>query len=256
MASLVAKVTTSLSRLGRSRATVAPSRPRGTGRTLSSQVIGGGEGEVADLVEERDAGVAGRAAAGHQQGSHRFDRAIRSLGDRLGTAGEDGPGGFDGVERVGLAAAAPGLAVGAVDLFEDLDPGGLQEPAQPDAVGAGALNPDPCELSEAGQPSVQVLVARWRGGERLDAQHAAVRVQRSGDMGVEVRVNPARDRARSLRWSSSSLLASQVVKGWHARPGTETVNDRSCANRPTGHPPERGVPQLTRVNSAREQRRT
>jgi hypothetical protein len=92
----------------------------------------------------------------------------------IGRTGEDGPGGFDGVERVGLAAAAPGLAVGAVDL-EDLDPGGLQEPAQPDAVGAGALNPDPGELSEAGQPGVQVLVAGGCGGERLDAQHAAVR---------------------------------------------------------------------------------
>src|SRR5260370_30280346 len=62
--------------------------------------------------------------------------AIRSAMARtpvLGsTCGLRGPGGADGAERVGLALAAPVLAVGAVDL-DDPDAGGgrLAGPARP-----------------------------------------------------------------------------------------------------------------------------
>jgi hypothetical protein len=33
-----------------------------------------------------------------------------------------------------------------------------------------------------------------------------------------------------------------MVKGWHARPGKETVDERAAANSRLDHPPERGVP--------------
>ena len=60
--------------------------------------------------------------------------------------------GFDGVELIGLAVAAPLLTVRSIDL-DHLHPGALQEPGQPGAVGAGALHPDPRQLTEpASQP--------------------------------------------------------------------------------------------------------
>jgi hypothetical protein len=48
--------------------------------------------------------------------------------------------GGPGIQGVGLAVAAPGLAVGSVDLHHDLAVGG-QEAGEGGAVGAGALHP-------------------------------------------------------------------------------------------------------------------
>ena len=58
--------------------------------------------------------------------------------------------------------------------------------------------------------------------ERLDAEHTAVGVERSSDMDVEVGVDPTGDRAR-LYDGHRHPFSVQVVKGWHARPGKETV---------------------------------
>ena len=59
-------------------------------------------------------------------------------------------------------------------------------------------------------------------GERLDAEHATVGVQRGGDVYVQMGVDSADDRTR-LYDGHSHPFSVQVVKGWHARPGKETV---------------------------------
>ena len=56
-----------------------------------------------------------RLSAGHPEGPDRLDRPSRVFGSpAAGPAAR--PGGGVGVERVGLAAPATGLAVGPVDL--------------------------------------------------------------------------------------------------------------------------------------------
>ena len=72
------------------------------------------------------------------------------------------------------------------------------------------------------QPGVQLGEPGRRRRERLDAEHAAVGVERGGDMDIEVGVDPTGDRAR-LYDGHGHPFSVQVVKGWHARPGKETV---------------------------------
>ena len=70
------------------------------------------------------------------------------LRDAGGPAGLGGAGGGLGVDRVGLALPAAGLAVRAVDL-DQLDPGHPQMQRQPGPVGAGALDPDLVQLARS-----------------------------------------------------------------------------------------------------------
>jgi hypothetical protein len=102
---------------------------------------------------------------------------------------------FDRVGGIGLAGAASGLAVGAIDL-DHLDPGGAQVAGQAGAVGARALHPDAGDRSERGQPTKELVVAGRGCLERLDAQQPADVVERGGDVHVEVGVDAARHRAR------------------------------------------------------------
>ena len=151
---------------------------------------------MADLIEAADPGLTARAL-GDQQGPHRFHRPVAGLGHRSTTTPERRAGGFDRVEPVGLAVAATLLTVGSIHL-DHLDPGALQEPGQAGAVGAGALDPHPGQVTEADQPAVQIPVAAWGGRERLDTQDAAVVVQRGGDVHIEVGVDSTGDRTRAL----------------------------------------------------------
>ncbi len=66
-------------------------------------------------------------------------------------------------------------------------------------------------------------ISRRRGRERLHAQHAAARVHRGRDMHIQMGIDSARDRARALYDGHRHPFCSQTVKGWHARPGKETV---------------------------------
>src|SRR5215218_7160574 len=70
--------------------------------------------------------------------------------------------------------------------------------SEPSAVGAGAFNPDPLDLTEAGQPARQRRISGARRGERLDGEHAAVPVERGCDMNIQMRVNTARDHRRGF----------------------------------------------------------
>jgi hypothetical protein len=55
-------------------------------------------------------------------------------------------------------------------------------------------------------------------------------------------IDSTRDRARDLYHGHRHPFSAQDVKGWHARPGKETVIPRAAANSELDHPPERGVP--------------
>ena len=63
-----------------------------------------------------------------------------------------GPGGADGVERVGLALPAAVLAVGAAGL-DDADAGGGEGAGQARAVAAGALDAGQADGPEPAQPA-------------------------------------------------------------------------------------------------------
>ena len=116
---------------------------------------------------------------------------------------------------------ATSLTVGAIHL-DHRHPRCPQRPGQPGAIGAGAFHPDPAQRAERTQPGVQLGEPGSGRGERLDAEHAAVGVQRGGDMNIQMGVHPAGDRAR-LYDGHRHPFSVQVVKGWHARPGKETV---------------------------------
>ena len=193
---------------------------------------------MAELVEQPDTGLASGTGSDKQH-PDRFHVAVGGLGHPLGPAAQRRPGRLDGVDGVGLAVAAAGLPVGAINL-DHRHPSAAQEAGQPSPVGARALDTDPDHRAEAAQPGVQLGEPGGGRRERFDTQHAAVAVDGGGDMNVEVSVHPTSDRAR-LYDGHRHPFSLQVVKGWHARPGKETVTI-GCANRPIDHPPERGVP--------------
>jgi hypothetical protein len=84
--------------------------------------------------------------------------AVASLGRGGGRAGQHGPGGGLGVDRIRLAALAAGAPVRPVDLH-DVDPTVQQEPSQAGAVAASAFDPDHVQVPIATQPAKQLSVA-------------------------------------------------------------------------------------------------
>ena len=99
-------------------------------------------------------------------------------------------GGLDGIQGIGLAPPGAGLAIRPVDL-EDFHVVVQEEPRQPRAVGAGAHHPDSLDRSEAAQPREELLVAGGCRGELTDAEQAPDRVQRGGDMDIQMRIDSA-----------------------------------------------------------------
>src|SRR5215475_15161923 len=96
----------------------------------------------------------------------RSDRAVRLDGhqrpDRLHLpvapfrragrpAGQSGPGRADRIQRIGLAPAAPVLAVGTVHL-NDPDAGRGDVPGEPGAVTAGPFDADQAHRPEPAEP--------------------------------------------------------------------------------------------------------
>jgi hypothetical protein len=131
------------------------------------------------------------------------------------------PGRLDRVDGVGLAVATAGLPVGPVDL-DHRHVHRPQEAGQACPVGAGALDTDPAQRAERTEPFVQLDEPGRCRRERLDTEHAAVGVNHGGDMNVEVGVYPASDLAR-LYDGHRHPFSVEACKGWHARPGKETV---------------------------------
>jgi hypothetical protein len=111
------------------------------GRTGLSERLGlEGEQRLAELfrsaVEHAVELLGGRyprfegAAAGHSQHPDHLDLAVAGLGSGCGHPGQGGPGSGLGVDRIRLAPAPTGAAVGAVDLGH-LEPVGASEAGQP-----------------------------------------------------------------------------------------------------------------------------
>jgi hypothetical protein len=152
-----------------------------------AHLVGSADRQVADLVAGADPFLSA-AALDDGQRSDRFDRAVCVFARALRSSGERGGPSGDGVDAVGLAVTMPGLAVGPVDL-NHLDARASQEPCQASPVGAGALDTDQPDRTERAEPVQQCPVAGGIGGEGLGAVHPAQRVQRRGDVVVEMRVD-------------------------------------------------------------------
>jgi hypothetical protein len=148
----------------------------------------------AELVGGLGAGLDG-AAAGHHQGAQLPCGAVAVLGDGAGVAGQHGPGGGLGVDRVGLALAAPAGAVGAVDL-DHADALGHQVLGQPVAVAAGALHPGGGDLAVVAGPGDQVAVGGVGGAKGRGGLVAAEPIQQDRDVDVLVGINPENELRR------------------------------------------------------------
>ena len=89
--------------------------------------------EVAHLDQGLAPGLAGRAL-GDDEDPDGLDRTVARLGLAPRPTTQGGPGGLDGVEGIGLAAATALLAIWSVDL-EDFDANPAQVAGQARAIG-------------------------------------------------------------------------------------------------------------------------
>ena len=126
----------------------------------------GTDSEVAHLDDRLDPGSLG-PTLGHDQGPDGLDRTVLGLACPRGPTRQCSSSRFDGVERIGLAVIASGLAVGTVDL-DDVDTFAAQDAGQTHPIGAGALYADLGHLSEALEPAQQRFVPSRIRPEGLD----------------------------------------------------------------------------------------
>ena len=156
-AALVAAVTGSVDRVGRSP--LAAAMNCGVGRPLIRlwSWSGAREGQLAHLGEGLDPGLAGRPF-GHHEDPDGLDGTVSGLGRCRGLSPTGRP------ERPRPRRSdrtCPGdavLAVVAIDL-DDLDAGSGEEPGQSGPIGPGPLHADLPDRPEAGQPREQGRIA-------------------------------------------------------------------------------------------------
>ena len=115
----------------------------------------------------------------------------------MGPARLCGPGGLYGVEGVGLAGLAPGLAVLAVH-FDDVDPGSSEMTGDAGPIGAGALHAHLGDLAECAQPGQEFGIAVGVGPKRLGAEQPTDFVQDGGYMDLAVGVDATGHSARGF----------------------------------------------------------
>jgi hypothetical protein len=84
--------------------------------------------------------------------------------------------------------------------------------------------PTRCISPNPDQPVGQLGKPGGGRRERLDGQHTAVDIHDSGDMNIQVGVDTAGDPTRRFYDGHGHPFSLQMVKGWHARPGKETVS--------------------------------
>ena len=174
--------------------------------------------EVAHLKERLDPGLSGRAL-GHDEDPDGLDGTVSGLGAASRSTAQCRPGRFDGVERIGLAAAALLLSVRSID-FDHLDARSAQVASQTRAIRAGALHTDLGDFSEGLEPFQQRPVASAIGGKALGPEQPSQRIEgrRHMDvaMGIDTPVIP--------RTASTMVMVipfSQRCEGWHGRSGSE-----------------------------------
>jgi hypothetical protein len=150
-----------------------------------------------------------------------------------------------GVDRVGLAPAPAGAAVGAVDL-EDLEAVGAGEAGQASAVGAGAFNADALDRPEAFGPGHQGDIAAGRGRKRPRVQRPSRLVDHRGHMGLQVGVDADGDRARGC-WHAFHDRSFRAARTGTARTHRDGGQHCDGASRPGSYrvtPPDRWVPSV------------
>ena len=119
------------------------------------------------------------------------------LGLPLARPLEGGPGRFDSIERIGLAAATALLSVRSVDL-DDLDANSAQVAGQARSIRARALDADLGHVPERLEPGQQRLVAGGVGLKALRAEQPAERVERCSHVDVEMRIDATGHTTRSF----------------------------------------------------------
>ena len=205
-----------------------------------SQVIGGGEAEMADLVQTLDPHVATRPAS-DQQRPDRFHVAICGLRDPRRPTRQRSPRRFDGVDRVGLAGAAAQLAVGTIDL-DHLHTTAAEMTSEAGTVRAGAFHANPGDRPERPRPNraarrnPMVVVANdsTPNTPPFASTAAATCTSRC------VSTPPVTGRALS-----TMVIAIPSVSNGQGVARTSREGDRdehAAANSELDHPPERGVP--------------
>ena len=98
----------------------------------TTELLRGAVAEVAHLDQGLAPSLAGRAL-GDDEDPDGLDRTVSGLGPSPRPTAEGGPGGFDGVEGIGLAAATALLAIWSVDL-DDFDAHPAQVAGQTRAI--------------------------------------------------------------------------------------------------------------------------
>ena len=174
--------------------------------------------EVAHLDQSLDPGLAGRALR-HDENPDGLDGAVSGLGLAARPTTEGGPSCFDGIERVGLAAAAALVSIRSVDLY-DVYAHPLEVTGQARSIGAGSFDADLGDAAKVLEPRHQGLVAGGVGGETLGAEQPTERVQCGCDMDVAVRI----DTTGIPRAASTMVMVIPFSQSW--RDGT-AVPDRS-----------------------------
>ncbi len=193
---LWAAITASPERDGRSLAASATSAATAQALQATTQLVGGGDHQMAHLGQRLDPGPSGRAL-GHDEDPDGLDGPVLGLRDALGPAAEGGPSRLDGVEGIGLATASALGPVGPVDL-DHLDVCSAQVTGQARSIRARALHPDLGQRTEALEPGEQRPVAGRVGVEALRSKQCAEWVEGGGDMDVEVGVDTTGHGPRSF----------------------------------------------------------
>jgi hypothetical protein len=125
-----------------------------------------------------------------------------------GTAGLDGPRGRLGIERVGLAVAAAGGTVRAVNFDHGQAVVG-QESQQPGTETARALHPDLVHLPERFGPGRQSSIATGRSREAGRAQQPPGPVQDSGHRPRAISSHRGADEASAASRGAGSAVQQQ-----------------------------------------------
>lgn len=150
-----------------------------------------------DLVDRPGAADGGRIL-GAREHPDRFHPLGACLGRHCRRAGDPRSGSGLGVDGVVLAEAAPGGAIGSVDL-DDLVAGIDKLTAQPGSERTGALGGKDRRVAELLRPGDQLVIALAGGGNPAIAEPATVGSQGHSHMDVLVGVDTDHDIRSLLR---------------------------------------------------------
>ena len=214
-----------------------------------TELVGGCDHQMAHLGQGLDPGLSGRAL-GDDEDPDCLDGAILGLRDALGPAAEGCSSCFDGIERVGLAAAPTLGPVGSVNL-DYLEISSAQETGQAGPIGAGSLHPNLGDRPEALEPGEQRFVTSRIGPEALGAEQCSEGVEGGGHMNVEVGVDTTRHSTRSFYDGHGHPFLSQRCEGWHGRSGSERRAVQVVVATRTNHPTRRRDVPLSMCDAGR-----